>query len=142
MISLAGESSTARALPEEAISVLTLTDDQPGILLDDGKAAFTVTEEDHVVTLTPADQGSIWTVSYKALKQFGDCGYEQLNLVVNTVTVELPVEFEFCGRIYAGLRSEGYVFSDFELQLDGQTMRAMVDEISYIVNENGELIAE
>ena len=45
------------------------------------------------------------------------------------------------GAAYAALRSRGYVSGDFNLCIDRDGLRVEVDGQSFLINDNGELIA-
>ena len=120
---------------------LTLGGAELPVVLDGGDSAFTAVLEGETLVLTPEAGGATWTVNARALEILNRSGAAELTLRLDGGDISLSTALEFQGAAYAALRAQGYVSGDFNLCADASGLRVEVDGQTYLLNENGELIA-
>ena len=126
---------------EAPVAQLTLGDAELSVRLDGGESTFTAALEGETLVLTPETGGTVWTVNARALEILNRSGAAALTLRLDGEAILLPTDFKFQGAAYAALRSRGYVSGDFNLCIDRDGLRVEVDGQSFLINDNGELIA-
>ena len=117
---------------EDAMVQLDFQGNMLDAALADGDA-FTAEYEDNVLTLTPvsAKEQTDWQISLTALNTLRDSGLETLKLTSGETVVTMAADLPFTGRVYAGLRAEGYTGKDFILQINAEGIRVVVDGKTY-----------
>ena len=133
--------TVALAPAEAPVTRLTLGGVALSVDLDGGASAFTAALEDETLVLTPVSGGATWTVNARALEILNRSGATALALRLGGDLVTLPTDLEFQGASYAALRAQGYVSGDFNLRVDDGGLRVEIDGQSFLINDNGELIA-
>lgn len=133
--------TVALAPAEAPVTRLTLGGVALSVDLDGGASAFTAALEDETLVLTPVSGGATWTVNARALEILNRSGATALALRLGGDLVTLPTDLEFQGAAYAALRAQGYVSGDFNLRVDDGGLRVEIDGQSFLINDNGELIA-
>ena len=110
--------------------------DFQGTMLDAALAdgnAFTAEYGDAVLTLTPVstDEQADWQITLTALNTLRDSGLDTLELTSGETVVTMATDLPFSGRVYTGLRAEGYTGKDFVLQIGAEGIRVTVDGKTY-----------
>ncbi len=129
-------------IPEETETVLTLNGTELDVTLDDVQSAFSVTEEEKTLVLTPVNGGEKWSVNALSLKRLKNSGIETIRLVLGEMAIDVDTTWQPQGTIYAKLSAEGYVSKDYTLIVTADRITVRIENQIYIMNENNELVGE
>jgi len=122
------------------MTVLTLDGTALSVTLDDQQSAFGAAKEENVLVLTPAGEGGKWSVNAYALKVLNRSGIEAVRLMLGETAVELSTSWQPQGMVYAKLSAAGYVSKDYTLIVTQNDLVVTVEDQSYRINENNELV--
>ena len=125
-------------LPETEMTELTLDDVSLGIVLDDGRHAFTAAVDADTLTLS-AETGAVWMLNGRALRILSSSGIDTLMLSIDGREFALATDLPLTGGFYARLCAEGLVASDYEYWITDEGVFVWVAGELYRLDEAGTL---
>ncbi len=129
-------------VPEEAETVLTLDGTELDVTLDDGQSAFRAAAEENTLVLTPVSDGAKWSVNALALKRLNRSGVTAIRLLLGDTAIDMSTDWQPQGTIHAKLSAAGYVSKDYTLIVTTDGIIVNIENQSYTMNNNNELVGE
>ena len=120
--------------------ILTLDNTELAVLLDGQSKGFYAVQEENTLILTPASEGTEWSVNAYALKILNRSGIESLRLMLGETAIEIATNWQLQGSVYGRLTAAGYVSKDYTMYVTENDMIVAVNGENYRINQNYELV--
>lgn len=128
------------AVSESEMTILTLDNTELAVLLDGQSNGFYAVQEENTLILTPASEGTEWSVNAYALKILNRSGIESLRLMLGETAIEIATGWQLQGSVYGRLTAAGYVSKDYTMYVTENDMIVAVNGENYRINQNYELV--